>query len=225
MRGRQLLMTEDGSHTLIVPELKETYHSTHGAIRESDHVFIQEGLHHYSTEKQLTRIRIFEVGFGTGLNALLTALFAEKQNLIVTYETIEAFPLEEGILMELNYPGQLDSGSANDLFTKMHAAKWNELVHVSNYLKLRKIHAGIQDHQLSDAYDICYFDAFAPSKQPEMWELNVLEKIHDAMKQGGVFVTYCAQGQLKRNLRDIGFDVFTLEGPPGKKEMVRAIKI
>jgi tRNA U34 5-methylaminomethyl-2-thiouridine-forming methyltransferase MnmC len=225
MKGRQLLVTEDGSHTLIVPELKETYHSTHGAIRESDHVFIREGLQYYSIEKQITGIKIFEVGFGTGLNTLLTALFAEKQNLIVTYETIEAFPLEEGILMELNYLSQLDNGAANDIFTKMHASKWNELVQVSKYLKLRKIHTEIQVHQLSAAYDICYFDAFAPSKQPEMWELNVLEKIHDAMKSGGVFVTYCAQGQLKRNLRNIGFEVFTLEGPPGKKEMIRAIKI
>jgi tRNA U34 5-methylaminomethyl-2-thiouridine-forming methyltransferase MnmC len=225
MKGRQLLVTEDGSHTLIVPELKETYHSTHGAIRESDHIFIREGLQYYSIEKQITGIKIFEVGFGTGLNTLLTALFAEKQNLIVTYETIEAFPLEEGILMELNYLSQLDNGAANDIFTKMHASKWNELVQVSKYLKLRKIHTEIQVHQLSAAYDICYFDAFAPSKQPEMWELNVLEKIHDAMKSGGVFVTYCAQGQLKRNLRNIGFEVFTLEGPPGKKEMIRAIKI
>jgi tRNA U34 5-methylaminomethyl-2-thiouridine-forming methyltransferase MnmC len=152
MKGRQLLVTEDGSHTLIVPELKETYHSTHGAIRESDHIFIREGLQYYSIEKQITGIKIFEVGFGTGLNTLLTALFAEKQNLIVTYETIEAFPLEEGILMELNYLSQLDNGAANDIFTKMHASKWNELVQVSKYLKLRKIHTEIQVHQLSAAY-------------------------------------------------------------------------
>ena len=224
MKKRQLLLTEDGSHTLFIPELNETYHSTHGAIQESNHVFIKEGLKYYLSDKSVDELWIFEVGFGTGLNALLTAIFAEQNNTNIIYDAIEAFPLEATELKDLNYTYQIKSQSAAIIFSKMHTTKWNELMPISNNFKIKKIHRQIQDYHLSGRYDICYFDAFAPSKQPEMWEKSTLEKIYHSLKTDGIFVTYSAQGQLKRNLKAIGFEVHTIEGPPGKYEMVRGIK-
>ena len=139
MRSRKLLITDDGSHTLIVPELKETYHSTHGAIRESNHVFIQEGLQFYFEAHKPKKIRIFELGFGTGLNALLTALYAEKQQLDISYDTIEAFPLANEIVSQLNYSSQLESRLAESLFHEIHAAKWGQSRSISSHFMLHKI--------------------------------------------------------------------------------------
>jgi tRNA U34 5-methylaminomethyl-2-thiouridine-forming methyltransferase MnmC len=185
--------------------MDETYHSRHGAVQESMHVFIKNGLDRCIAEE----INVFEVGFGTGLNALLTALSGKKVN----YTSIEAFPLEEEVYSQLNY-------EPKDLLLELHR---NQELQTANF-KLQKIHITLQSVQLDSVYDIIFFDAFAPSKQPEMWELPMIAKVCNALKPGGIFVTYCAKGQLKRDLKSLGLEVETLPGPPGKKEMVRGTK-
>lgn len=214
-----LITTSDGSHTLLNTSLNETYHSMHGALQESEHVFIKHGLDVVSKKSP---IHILEVGFGTGLNALLTLHQANIKNVTIQYTTLEAFPIEENIWSMLNYVASADS---KEQFEKIHRAKWSQLENIFPNFKLRKLHTTLQQIVLEiNYYDLIYFDAFAPNKQPEMWELPMLQKITETMKPGGVFVTYCAKGQLKRDLRSIGLTVETLPGPPGKREMVRAIK-
>lgn len=225
MKKFTFMITEDGSHTIYLPDINETYHSTHGAITESNHVFIKNGLEYIANQERKS-IGIFEVGFGTGLNALLTALHAEKNELFVKYQSIEAFPLESQHIQNLNFVEKIGDATAANLFEKLHAAPWDEWFPVSGFFDLRKIKGVLQDFEdQGGIFDLCYFDAFAPSKQPEMWVIAILEKIKNLLSEHGVFVTYCAKGQLKRDLKCLGFEVETLEGPPGKKEMVRAIKI
>jgi tRNA U34 5-methylaminomethyl-2-thiouridine-forming methyltransferase MnmC len=225
MKKFSFVITEDGSHTIYLPDINETYHSTHGAITESNHVFIKSGLE-FITNPVRKSISIFEVGFGTGLNALLTALYAEKKGLFVKYQSIEAFPLENQHIQNLNFAEKIGDGATANLFAKLHAAPWDEWFPVSDFFKLKKIKGLLQDFEdQGGIFDLCYFDAFAPSKQPEMWEISILEKIKKLLTEHGVFTTYSAKGQLKRDLKSMGFKVEALEGPPGKKEMVRAIKI
>jgi tRNA U34 5-methylaminomethyl-2-thiouridine-forming methyltransferase MnmC len=215
----EIITTGDGSHSLLNKELNETYHSVHGAIRESQHVFIEKGLQYWIDHNNKPTIKIFEVGFGTGLNVLLTAL--HQSNIQVEYTTLEAFPLEQEFWSGLNYAAD----DQKNIFTAIHGSKWNHSSEINRYFILNKVKNTLQLINLvPDTYDLIYFDAFAPSKQPEMWELPMLKKIFDSMTNKGVFVTYCAKGQLKRDLKNLGFTVETLPGPPGKKEMVRAIK-
>lgn len=205
----KIIVTSDGSNSLLNTELDETYHSRHGAVQESIHVFIRNGLDQVQREV----VNVFEVGFGTGLNALLTASTGRKVN----YTSIEAFPLEESIYTSLNY-------SPKEMLESLHRAPWNEAVQIKPTFTLRKIEGDLVTTTIDDKYDVIYFDAFAPSKQPEMWELPLLKKVCDALIPGGIFVTYCAKGQLKRDLKALGLEVETLPGPPGKKEMVRGTK-
>jgi tRNA U34 5-methylaminomethyl-2-thiouridine-forming methyltransferase MnmC len=202
----KLIVTSDGSHSLLNEDLGETYHSRHGAVQESLHVFIKNGLDMVAADP----VNVFEVGFGTGLNALLTA----QTGRTVNYTSIEAYPLGEEIYSELNY-------NPKELVLSLHRAPWNEPVNVDTHFTLTKIRGDVSFVPISGKYDIIYFDAFAPSKQPSMWELPVLKKVCDVLKPGGLFVTYCAKGQLKRDLKSLGLEVDTLTGPPGKKEMVR----
>jgi tRNA U34 5-methylaminomethyl-2-thiouridine-forming methyltransferase MnmC len=218
----QIITTGDGSHSLLNSELNETYHSVHGALRESLHVFIKHGLDFFCERSNETPIRILEVGFGTGLNALLTIHRASEIQRPVEYTTLEAFPLDESIWSHLNYT---EKDSAKDLFRTIHLAAWSEPVMITPYFTLIKDHTTVQQSLLTpSSFDIIFFDAFAPSKQPELWEISVLNKMAMVMKPGGVFVTYCAKGQLKRDLKSLHLQVETLPGPPGKKEMVRALK-
>lgn len=221
----QVLVTEDGSHTIFVPELNETYHSIHGAIQESTHVYIERGLHYLVQRDQVKCIRIFELGFGTGLNAFLSAKYATDNGLLVEFESIEAFPLDQEVLLHLNYPNQIASSNYNNFFQKIHEAPWDQNNVVSSNFNLIKKHTTIQGYHTSAKFDICFFDAFAPSKQAEMWEYPILEKIASLLSTKGIFVTYCAKGQLKRDLKALGFEVESLSGPPGKLQMIRATKI
>jgi tRNA U34 5-methylaminomethyl-2-thiouridine-forming methyltransferase MnmC len=215
----QIISTSDGSFTLLNKALDETYHSRHGAVQESLYVFIKHGLDFVAKNKK--DINILEVGFGTGLNALLTAQFAKANNVNIRYTSLEAFPVEENIWSKLNY---VDSPDSIALFERLHRTKWNQSETISLNFKLKKLETTLQLVTLEpNHYDLIYFDAFAPNKQPEMWEVTVLQKIADSMKPGGVFVTYCAKGQLKRDLQRLGMQVETLQGPPGKREMVRGI--
>ena len=218
----EIIQTGDGSSSLLNTVLNETYHSTHGALRESLHVFIEHGLQYFRQHFDQKAVHIFEVGFGTGLNAFLAAQFASTNNINIHYTSIEAFPLEKEIWSKLNYAS---GESESKLFARLHDVSWDiETALQENFTLLKKTGSLLQERLPTDSYDVIFFDAFAPSKQPEMWELGVLEKVIKSMKSPAVFATYCARGQLKRDLKTLGLKVETLPGPPGKKEMVRAIK-
>lgn len=221
MSSLKIITTQDGSHSLLHEQLKETYHSIHGAVQESNYVFIEKGLE-FVKRSGKPEIQILEIGFGTGLNALLTIQRALTRNLSIRYTTLEAFPVEEEVWSQLNYA---DAVELKAWFEKLHRATWNEWVELFPAFQLRKLHTTLQDVMLEDdQYDLIYFDAFAPNKQPEMWELTMLKKVAASLKADGVLVTYCAKGQLKRDLQSLNLKVESLPGPPGKREMVRAIK-
>lgn len=224
MSDIRIIETQDGSHSLFVPELNETYHSFHGALQEAEHVFIKMGLHRWCASHG-NEVKIYEVGFGTGLNALLTLREAIQRKLNITYTTIEAFPVDEELLKKLNYIDKVEMEETESWFQKLHDAEWNKEVIISENFTLHKIKGKLSETPLaSEANDVVYFDAFAPSKQADMWEYSVLEKVSKSIKNRGIFTTYCATGQLKRDLKELGFEVETLPGPPGKKEMVRGTK-
>lgn len=217
----EIITTADGSHTLRNQALGETYHSIHGAVQESVHVFIENGLMSF-IGKDRTEITILEVGFGTGLNALLTLRRARMHKQKVVYTAIDPYPLPENIWSVLNYS---DSSSNAEEFNFLHRSPWQIGTALDSYFELLKIKTTLQEYTPdSESFDLIYYDAFAPSKQPELWELPMLKKAVAALKNGGIMVTYCAQGQLKRNLKALSLDVETLPGPPGKKEMVRGVK-
>lgn len=217
-----IIVTKDGSHSLLNTEMNETYHSRHGALLESNYVFIERGLEYLFSKKPTNSISILEIGFGTGLNAWLSWLWAEKKKCNVTYHTLEVFPVPEEIWKFLNY-GVSDLEISK--FTQMHLARWQQELPMDTLFTLFKDNNALQSASLPFNYfDLIYFDAFAPSKQPEMWALPMLEKVVATMKAHAVFVTYCAKGQLKRDLKSLGLIVESLPGPPGKREMVRALK-
>ncbi len=217
----ELIMTSDGSHTISVPWMNEQYHSMNGALTESKHVFIGNGFHFYSGNTP----KVFEVGFGTGLNCLLTALAAEQLRKITTYYTVEKYPLEKKLVEQINY-GRLISNNAETLFSRIHCSEWNSEVKISDYFYLHKFKLDINqtDFNLFEEFDIVYFDAFGPDKQPEMWNPDLFQKIYKKTSMNGVFVTYSAKGEVRRNLAACGYEMQRLLGPPGKKEMLRGIK-
>ena len=217
-----LITTSDGSHSLYRADLDETYHSRHGAVQESMHVFIHQGFDFLVNLAPRKDVAILEIGFGTGLNALLTAEAGQRTGLDIFYTSLEAFPITEPLWSKLNYAQE---AAQQTLFKSLHLAPWGDIVDVRPDFHLLKLHLTLQEVQLtSAAFDLVYFDAFGPAKQPEMWERPMLERVIETMTRKSIFVTYCAKGQLKRDLRDLGLQVETLAGPPGKKEMVRAIK-
>lgn len=217
--------TKDGSSSLFVPELNETYHSTHGAVTESNYVFIQEGLDHFVQRHLGSSVNILEVGFGTGLNALLTAVYAESNKKHILYHTLETAPLDQTALQKLNYQDMVKSDGVSALFDSIHHAPWDSEFQVSDTFTLFKREQAIQQfHSETVQFDVIFFDAFAPSKQPDIWSKNIFSAIYDMMSGNGILVTYCAQGQFKRDLKSCGFSVESIPGPPGKKEMTRGIK-
>jgi len=218
----RIITTEDGSHSLLNEQLNETYHSVHGAIQESNHVFIKHGLDYVIERSNKSITHILEVGFGTGLNALLTlqTIFGKEQS--IRYTTLEDFPIEADVWTKLNYA---DEAVSKEQFGKLHQSQWGQWIEITPNFQLRKLNTTLQQVELENQYyDLVYFDAFAPSKQPELWELPILKKVTDSMKSNGVFVTYCAKGQLKRDLKNLSLHVEALPGPPGKREMVRGTK-
>lgn len=217
----KVILTADGSKTVFVPEMDEQYHSLNGAQTESEYVFIEKGyLHHKSTSPV-----IFEVGFGTGLNALLTAQMAEKQKRPTTFVSIEKYPLQTKTVEELKY-GERISESNSQLFSKIHKAEWNTPQKISEYFTLLKIEDDLKTYTFSKKhnFDIIYFDAFGPDKQANMWTRDIFSRIYAVSAVNAVFVTYSAKGEIRRQLRDCGFTMERLPGPPGKREMLRGIK-
>jgi len=224
MAALQIIATGDGSHTLLNSDLNETYHSRHGALQESQHVFIQRGMLAWlASHPATTAVRILEIGLGTGLNAWLTVLEADNYPSIqFQYTALEPYPVEAAILQQLNYiqPAQVKQQA---YFNAIHQATENQQVALTGNFLIEKLRAEIQTAEVSKQYDVIYFDAFAPNKQPELWEKPIIKKVTDLLAPSGVWVTYSAKGQLKRDLKALGLQVETLPGPPGKAEMVRAI--
>jgi len=215
--------TADGSPTLYVPELDEHYHSTNGAVQESQHVYLAAGLSHYVhtiyplNKSGAGEINILEFGFGTGLNAFLTALEAERQNIKIRYTTLEKFPLSQEITNQLNY-----STVNLLLFQQIHQSSWGNPVVITPCFILQKLAVDFADFDFPEQYDVVYYDAFAPDKQPEVWTQDLFDKIFSAMNQGGVLTTYCAKGSVRRMMQQAGFTVERIPGASGKREMLRA---
>jgi tRNA U34 5-methylaminomethyl-2-thiouridine-forming methyltransferase MnmC len=220
------IVTKDGSHTLFVPDLDETYHSTNGALTESSHVFIDNGLDHFhAVNPSQDLVEILEMGFGTGLNVLLALKFAKDNNLRINYTAVEAFPISWELVEALNYSEFAEITNYKKLFGTLHSSAWEVPVILDDLFQLHKRQVTFQDLRTNEnSVDVIFFDAFAPSRQPEVWSRDIIERMYYSLKPNGLLVTYCAQGQFKRNLRDIGFETEVLEGPPGKKEMIRASK-
>ncbi len=216
---RELQQTADGSHTLFIPEMDEHYHSVNGAVQESRHVFIEAGMSHLLTP----HVTVYEIGYGTGLNAYLTLLEAEKQQRQVYYYTIERYPLSFELVQLLNY-GEVICPEKQDLFLQLHATPWNEPVRLTDWFTLHKIEGDNNTHELPDGIDLIYFDAFAPDKQPEMWEQEIFDNLYAHTAEGGILTTYCAKGEVRRRMQKAGYSVERIPGPPGKREMLRATK-
>lgn len=220
MLKREIKLTEDGSHTIFIPDLNEHYHSTHGAIQEALHVYINAGLQ-FSDKNP---IHILEIGFGTGLNTYLSLVEAENKNRSVIYHSVERYPIEEDQLKVLNYPDLIEFES-RDLFKKLHYAEWNKSCKISTNFSLKKISGDLKQIELEDKYDLIFFDAFAPDIQPELWTEAIFKKLYDCTNPNAILMTYCSKGIVKRALRASGFEVKRLAGPPGKHHILRATKI
>ena len=220
MHERRIIQTSDGSPTLHIPEWKEQYHSLHGAIQEAYHVFINSGLGCFDEGP----LRILEMGFGTGLNALITFLEAGKRELEVSYTALEAFPVRPEEWEALDYGAQFEAVEAAPAFRKLHIVDWGEFKPISERFRLRKLQMDFNDFSDSGAYDLIYFDAFGARVQPELWTDVMFQTMYDALLPGGVLVTYSAKGSVRRAMSGAGFRVERLPGPPGKREMLRAFR-
>lgn len=217
----QIITTQDGSHTLFSETFNEIYHSRHGAIQESKHVFIKNGLEYFN----LSAMKIFEVGFGTGLNALLTMLEAEKRKIKIEYEAIELYPVAIETIKELNYTQQLGYEFCYGPYHSLHLCKWNETHEITPNFKFKKVNESLLHWQLPTGYFILiYFDAFAPTHQPEMWTAAIFQKMFDALVPNGILVTYCSKSSVQHSMKEAGFTIEKLQGPQGKREMIRALK-
>ncbi|MDR1552500.1 MAG: tRNA (5-methylaminomethyl-2-thiouridine)(34)-methyltransferase MnmD [Prevotellaceae bacterium] len=215
----RIVKTLDGSQTIKVADINEHYHSVNGAIQESQHVFINNGLHYIRKDK----LSIFETGFGTGLNAMLTFYEAEKSNKFVDYTTLELYPLDEKIFLQLNYAEMLNLDS-NKYFLPLHACEWNRNIELSKNFTFKKISVDLNKYSDNKRFDLIYFDAFAPDKQKELWTETVFKKMFSILNDGGILVTYSAKGEVKQNMRNAGFTITRLQGAAGKRHMLRADK-
>jgi len=223
----EIRTTNDGSHTLFNPLIQENYHSIHGALDESTHVFIKTGLEPVLRNKK--GIFVLEVGFGTGLNAWLSLCSVQNNHAdsLVSYIAMEPYPVPENIIGQLNYPQAASHANSplRDLYERLHAAEWDtETKIIPDQFHLRKLNVKLEDFKPYWLFDLIYYDAFAPGKQPEMWDKSLFRKLYDITVPGGTLVTYCAKGQFKRDLRELGWEVESPPGPTGKREMTRATK-
>lgn len=215
----EIISTQDGSDSLYVPELKEQYHSRFGAITESMHIYIRYGLHSLHS----TKISLFEIGFGTGLNAFLTLTEADKYGISVNYDAIELYPLPPSITNKLNYSSKINDSDAK-LFLKLHEAEWGKVTELSAHFALKKLNQDFCNYTFDRKYDLFYFDAFAPLVQPELWTQEIFNRISEAMNHGAILVTYSAMGEIRRRLMSAGLDIMRLPGPAGKREIIQAHK-
>ncbi len=219
---REFEITKDGSHTLFVPQLEEHYHSTNGAIQEANHVFIDAALNYCDKRT----INVLEIGFGTGLNAFLTLQIAQADKKIINYTSLELYPISLDDVYKLNYPSLLGGNNTNN-FIDLHKAKWEIRTQITPEFSITKNKIDFRTPQSfnpNTLFDVVYFDAFGPDKQPEMWEKLIFDKIYALMSVGGILTTYSAKGSVRRLLKEVGLDVERIPGPIGKREMLRATK-
>lgn len=223
-RKLTFVRTGDGSFTLFVPDLQEHYHSTHGALAESQHVYVDSGL--MALVPCPKRIKILEVGLGTGLNALLS-LRAVKRffPLGADYVGLEPFRLSAEIMDNMAYPLLCEDDDELAMMGSLAKLPAGKECPIKDEFSLCIEEVGLEAYALTPTFDLIYFDAFAPVVQPELWEEAVFVRLFDALLPGGILVTYCAQGKFKRALKSAGFMVESLPGPKGKREITRARKL
>jgi tRNA U34 5-methylaminomethyl-2-thiouridine-forming methyltransferase MnmC len=219
---RDLILTRDGSHTVSVPGMNVTYHSTHGAIQESLHVFIDAGFRYLNPKGPLA---IFEMGFGTGLNALLTLIEAEKVKQPVLYRAIELFPLDIKQACSLNYCNQLNRPELQPVFEQLHSCDWEKEIAITDHFIFQKSQTSLLDVSDKGSFNLIYFDAFAPAVQPELWTKEAFERSCSLLLPKGILVTYCSKSDVRRNMQAAGFTIEKIQGPHGKREMVRAVRM
>jgi tRNA U34 5-methylaminomethyl-2-thiouridine-forming methyltransferase MnmC len=218
---RKIIKTSDGSSSVYLPEWDENYHSKHGAIQEAYHVFIKNGLDLF---KDGSKLSILEIGYGTGLNCFITYLEAIKRNLMINYIGLEGYPLDSEMIFELNHVEQLKAEHEIDAYSKIQSCKWNNAEMVNSHFDLTKQEIMFEDFDESKVADLIYFDAFGARVQPELWSETIFKKMHEALNEEGVIVTYAAKGSVRRAMQAVGFEVERLPGPPGKREMLRGRK-
>ncbi|TWO32649.1 tRNA (5-methylaminomethyl-2-thiouridine)(34)-methyltransferase MnmD [Seonamhaeicola sediminis] len=234
---REIIITADGSTTIHIPQWNEQYHSKHGAIQEAYHVFIKHGLYHLWNVNELTfdvtssrveksnkDLSILEIGFGTGLNALITFLESAKIKAKIDYVGVEGYPVSKDEIELLNYASELNVAQCKLVFNKIHGVSWEEKHQISQSFSLTKQHKFFDKIEDKEAFNLIYFDAFGARVQPELWTEDIFKKMYAALKIGGVLVTYSAKGSVRRAMQSVGFSVEKLPGPPGKREMLRACK-
>jgi tRNA U34 5-methylaminomethyl-2-thiouridine-forming methyltransferase MnmC len=219
---RRIFVTGDGSHSISDEDRQVTYHSKYGAIQESKHVFIESGIKKLAEEK--STIDIFEMGFGTGLNALLTLLQTEICHQAIYYETIELFPLQKIYYERLNYCRMLNREDLERKFQNLHQCAWDEEVIIGPYFRFKKVNKSLLDHIFNKPFDIIFYDAFAPLAQPELWTKEIFEKLFVALLPGAALTTYCSKAEVQRNMKAAGFIIEKLPGPLHKREILRAVK-
>ena len=238
---REIIITTDGSTTIHIPDWNEQYHSKHGAIQEAYHVFIKHGLHHFCDQfcypelvseshkkilsKKFKEISILEIGFGTGLNAFITLLEAEKLNINIDYVGVEGYPVSADEINQLNYSKALRSPNSEALFKNLHEVSWEEKHKITTNFQLIKQQKMFDKVNETNVYNLIYFDAFGARVQPELWTETIFKSMFKALKSGGVLVTYSAKGSVRRAMQAVGFTVEKLPGPPGKREMLRGCKL
>ena len=216
--SNKLVITNDGSHSIFNPEINETYHSKHGAIVEAEHVFIRNGFS--AVNKQ--NINILEIGFGTGLNALLSSQKAVQKKVNVNYHTMELYPVNKESYTKLNFTDLI--GLEQKELLILHTSAWEKECKINDYFTLTKSKSSLEKYTTNTKFDIIYFDAFSPEKQPELWNESIFKKMYSYLKEDGFLVTYCAKGVVKRTMKAVGFEIIVLDGPPGKRQMTRANK-
>ena len=218
---RRIIETGDGSKTIQIEDWNEQYHSKHGAIQEAYHVFIKNGLWQLKEKS----IKILEIGFGTGLNSLITLIESQKTKQHIDYVGVEAYPVSQEEVVALDYCNQLNVGDMENNFLSFHESPWEEWHSITNGFNLLKQKKDF--HQISDEnlFNLVYFDAFGARVQPELWTEELFGKMYGAMKTNGILVTYAAKGSVRRAMQTVGFKVERLPGPPGKREMLRATKV
>lgn len=221
---RTIITTSDGSKTIQIEGWNEQYHSIHGALQEAKHVYINAGLKTFLERQTIQNtLTLLEIGFGTGLNALLTALESLNISQEICYHGIEAYPVAADELQALEY--DLLIGSDPSIFRQIHSCSWEETQKILPHFSIVKRQAFFSDIAEANAYDVIYFDAFGPRVQPHLWTETIFKKMYKALRPNGLLVTYCAKGSVRRGMQAVGFEVERLAGPPGKREMLRATKL
>lgn len=222
MDRRIIISTQDGSDSIFDPAQNVHFHSIYGALTESKHVFIRNGLALASIGK--SELKILEMGFGSGLNAYLSFIYSKENNLKIEYTALENEPLSLDLAIQLNYPMLLKSEEIEPAFEEFHRCGWDSKIILSDHFSLTKLNCDLENFESNEFFDLIYFDAFAPETHSNQWSLDIFQKLFQSTSIGGILVTYCAKGSVKRKLKEVGYKIESPPGPPGKREMTRAIK-